>query len=148
MVANISLTPKANVKHHELIFARQHFEASELSRPAIKEGALIIILSAKLRVGSGWGPISKNDLVAVDVTGEQTGGFQWGGFSPCWGSRRWGQTGDIHHVQQTPLTVICTAAIFPWPGHYYLSVAAVTWRTPVSNYLRESSPASIILLAP
>lgn len=51
-------------------------------------------------------------------------------------------------MQQTSLTVICTAAIFSWPGNYYLSVPAVTWRTPVINYLRVFSPLSISLLAP
>lgn len=61
------------------------------------------------------------------------------------GERR---TSDIYHMQQTFLTVICTAAIFSWPDDYYLSAPAVTWRTPVINYLRAFSPALIILVAP
>lgn len=60
------------------------------------------------------------------------------------GERR---TSDIHHTQQTSLTVSCTAAIFSRPGDYYLSGPAVTWRTLVINYLRAFSPALIILLA-
>lgn len=51
-------------------------------------------------------------------------------------------------MQQTSLTVICTAAIFSWPGDYYLSVQAVTWRIPVINYSRAFSPALTGLLAP
>lgn len=47
MVVNVSLTPEANVKHHELIFARWHFEVSELSRPVIKQEAVIITFVCK-----------------------------------------------------------------------------------------------------
>lgn len=64
MVATISLTPKANVKHHELIFARQHFEASELSRPAIKQGAAIITFVCKAQSRQWLGTNLQNDLVA------------------------------------------------------------------------------------
>ena len=95
------------------------------------EQSLKLCSCGRCNWGAGGGVSNRADSLPVGEAGE--------------GERR---TNDIYHMQPTSLTEICTAAISSWLGDYYLSVPAVTWRTPVINYPRVFSPASIILLAP